>query len=143
VSMLGSAGSLMNTFGPLTATFGQSFQMSGSVMSTGLGSGAGALSSPGIGGTAVTATAGRAASLGAMSVPQGWTSAAPAFSQVPSALPGGARVTTPVVPTNPTNPTSPVGVPPSSSTERAGAGSPLRARYNFRPAMVQRPVYAG
>ena len=143
VSMLGSAGSLMNTFGPLTATFGQSFQMSGSVMSTGLGSGAGALSSPGMGGTAVTATAGRAASLGAMSVPQGWTSAAPAFSQVPSALPGGARVTTPVVPTNPTNPTSPVGVPPSSSTERAGAGSPLRARYNFRPAMVQRPVYAG
>ena len=143
VSMLGSAGSLMNTFGPLTATFGQSFQMSGSVMSTGLGSGAGALSSPGFGGTAVTATAGRAASLGAMSVPQGWTSAAPAFSQVPSALPGGARVTTPVVPTNPTNPMSPVGVPPSSSTERAGAGSPLRARYNFRPAMVQRPVYAG
>ncbi|HXO48516.1 MAG TPA: PPE family protein [Mycobacterium sp.] len=143
VSMLGSAGSLMNTFGPLTATFGQSFQMSGSVMSTGLGSGAGALGSPGFGGTAVTATAGRAASLGAMSVPQGWTSAAPAFSQVPSALPGGARVTTPVVPSNPTNPTSPVGIPPSSSAERAGAGSPLRARYNFRPAMVQRPVYAG
>jgi PPE-repeat protein len=143
VSMLGSAGSMMNTFGPLTAAFGQSFQMSGSVMSTGLGSGAGALSSPGFGGTAVTATAGRAASLGAMSVPQGWTSAAPAFSQVPSALPGGARVTTPVVPTNPTNPMSPVGVPPSSSAERAGAGSPLRARYDFRPPMVQRPVYAG
>ena len=143
VSMLGSAGSLMNTFGPLTAAFGQSFQMSGSVMSTGLGSGAGALSSPGFGGTAVTATAGRAASLGAMSVPQGWTSAAPAFSQVPSALPGGARVTTPVVPINPTNPMSPVGVPPSSSAERAGAGSPLRARYDFRPPMVQRPVYAG
>src|ERR1700734_3948681 len=141
-SMLGSAGSLMNTFGPATATFARSFQMSGSVMSTGVGSGAGALSSPGFGGTAVTASAGRAASLGAMSVPQGWTSAAPAFSQVPSALPGGARVTTPVVPTNPTNPTSPVGIPPSSSAERAGAGSPLRARYNFRPAMVQRPVYA-
>ena len=51
VSMLGSAGSLMNTFGPATATFAQTFQMSGSVMSTGLGSGAGALSSPGIGGT--------------------------------------------------------------------------------------------
>jgi PPE-repeat protein len=140
VSMLGSAGSLMNTFGPVTATFAQSFQMSGSVMSTGVGSGAGALGSPGMGGTAVTATAGRAASLGAMSVPQGWTSAAPAFSQVPSALPGGARVTTPVAPTNPT---SPVGVPPSSSTERAGVSSPLRARYNSRPAMVQRPVYAG
>src|SRR3984957_3453331 len=132
VSMLGSAGSLMNMFGPLTATFGQSFQMSGSVMSTGLGSGAGALSSPGMGGTAVTATAGRAASLGAMSVPQGWTSAAPAFSQVPSALPGGARVTTPVVPTNPTGP---IGVPPANPTERVGVSSPLAARYNYRPHM--------
>jgi PPE-repeat protein len=139
-SMLGSAGSLMNTFGPATAAFAQSFQMSGSVMSTGVGSGAGALSSPGFGGTAVTATAGRAASLGAMSVPQGWTSAAPAFSQVPSALPSGARVTTPVVPTNPT---SPIGLPPASQTERVGVSSPLAARYNFRPPMVQRPVYAG
>jgi PPE-repeat protein len=141
VSMLGSAGSLMNAFGPATGTFAQSFQMSGSAMSTGVGSGAGALSSPGIGGTAVTATAGRAASLGAMSVPQGWTSAAPAFSQVASALPaGGPRVAPPVTPANPTNP---MGVPPSNSTERAGVSSPLRARYNFRPAMVQRPVYAG
>jgi PPE-repeat protein len=143
VSMLGSAGPLMNAFGPATATIAQSFQMSGSVMSTGVGSGASALSSPGFGGTSVTATAGRAASLGAMSVPQGWTSAAPSFSQVASALPSGARVTTPVVPTNPTNPMSPVGVPPSSSAERAGAGSPLRARYDFRPPMVRRPVYAG
>jgi PPE-repeat protein len=140
VSMLGSAGSLMNAFGPATGTFAQSFQMSGSVASTGVGSGAGALSSPGIGGTAVTATAGRAASLGPLSVPQGWTSAAPSFSQVASALPSGARVTTPVTPANPT---SPMGVPPSNSTERAGVSSPLRARYNFRPAMVQRPVYAG
>ena len=140
VSMLGSAGSLMNTFGPATATIAQSFQMSGSVMSTGIGSGTGALSSPGFGGPAVTATAGRAASLGAMSVPQGWTSAAPAFSQVPSALPSGARVTTPVVPNNPT---SPMGVPPANTTERVGVSSPLAARYNFRPPMVQRPVYAG
>ena len=140
VSMLGSAGSLMNAFGPATATIAQSFQMSGSVMSTGVGSGAGALSSPGFGGTAVTATTGRAASLGAMSVPQGWTSAAPAFSQVPSALPGGARVTTPVVPTNPT---SPMAVPPTTSAQRVGVSSPLAARYNFRPPMVQRPVSAG
>jgi hypothetical protein len=116
--------------------------MSGSVMSTGVGSGAGALSSPGIGGTAVTATAGRAASLGALSVPQGWTSAAPAFSQVASALPatGGPRVAPPVAPTNPTGP---IGVPPANPTERLGVSSPLAARYNVRPSMVQRPVYAG
>ena len=115
--------------------------MSGSAMSTGVGSGAGALSSPGLGGTAVTATAGRAASLGALSVPQGWTSAAPAFSQVASALPaGGPRVTSPVVPASPT---SPIGVPPANSDGRGGASSPVRARYNFRPAVVQRPVYTG
>ena len=140
-SMLGSAGPLMNAFGPATGTFAQSFQMSGSAMSTGVGSGAGALSSPGIGGTAATATAGRAASLGALSVPQGWTSAAPAFSHVASALPaGGPRVASPDVPANPS---SPMGVPPANSAQRGGVSSPLRARYNFRPAMVQRPVYAG
>jgi hypothetical protein len=99
------------------------------------------LGSPGIGGTAVTATAGRAASLGPLSVPQGWTSAAPSFSQVASALPaGGPRVAPPDVPANPT---SPMGVPPANSTGRGGVSSPLRARYNFRPPMVQRPVYAG
>jgi hypothetical protein len=115
--------------------------MSGSTMSSGVGSGAGALSSPGIGDTAVTASAGRAASLGAMSVPQGWTSAAPAFSQVASALPaGGPHVAPPNVPASPT---SPIGVPPSNSTERVGVSTPLRARYNFRPTIVQRPVYAG
>jgi hypothetical protein len=75
-----------------------------------------------------------------LSVPQGWTSAAPAFSQVPSALPGGARVPTPV---EPTNPTSPLGVPRATPTERLGVSSPLAARYNFRPHMVQRPVSAG
>src|SRR5271168_4946198 len=132
VSTLGSAGSLMNAFGTATGTFAQGFQMSGSVMSTGVGSGAGALSSPGFGGTAVTATAGRAASLGAMSVPQGWTSAAPAFSQVASALPAGGPRVAPAGNAE-ANPTSPMGVPPSNSTERAGASSPLRARYNFRP----------
>jgi PPE-repeat protein len=138
-SMLGSAGSLMNAFGP-AATFAQTFQMSGSVMSTGVGSGAGALSSPGFGGTAVTATAGRAASLGAMSVPQGWTSAAPAFSQVPSALPGGARVTTPVVPAGQA---SPFGLPRASSMGRADADASPAPLYTFRAAVLNRPVYTG
>jgi PPE-repeat protein len=140
VSTLGSAGSLMNAFGPATGTFAQSFQISGSVMSTGVGSGAGALGSPGFGGTAVTATAGRAASLGPMSVPQGWTSAAPAFSQVASALPSGARVTSPVVPAGQT---SPFALPRANSTGRAGADSPLASRYTVRPAVLNQPVYTG
>jgi hypothetical protein len=114
--------------------------MSGSVMSTGVGSGAGALSSPGFGGTAVTATAGRAASLGALSVPQGWTSAAPAFSQVASALPGGTSTTSPVVPPSQAGP---FGLPRANSAGRADADSRPDALYTFRTAVLNRPVYTG
>ena len=142
ISMLGSASSLMNSFGSTTTAFGQGFQMLGPALSPGVGSGASALTSSGMGGTAVTATAGRAASLGALSVPQGWTSAAPAFSQVASALPAasGPGATPPVVPGNPAGP---LGAPQVNTAGRAGASSPLAARYNVRPVMVQRPVYAG
>jgi PPE-repeat protein len=140
VSMLGSAGPLMNSVGA-TGAFAQSYQMSGSALNLGLGSGAGFASSPGFGNAAVTASAGRAASLGAMSVPQGWVSGAPAFSQVPSALPGGT-VPRPV-PAVPAGQTGPLGVPAANSQARPSANSPLAARYNVRPAMVQRPVYAG
>jgi PPE-repeat protein len=142
VSQLGSAGPLTNSFSPAALATG--FQMYQSALSTSLGSGAGAgvLSEPAFGSGAVTATAGRAASLGALSVPQNWTSAAPAFSQVASALPSasGASATTPVLPTSQT---SPLGVPRANSTGRAGANAPVDARYRFRSAVVQRPVYTG
>jgi PPE-repeat protein len=140
VSMLGSAGSLMNTFGPATATFARSFQMTGSVMGTGVGSGAGALNSPGFGGTAVTATAGRAASLGTLSVPQGWTSAAPAFSQVASASPGGPGAGPSLAPAGQA---SPFGLPRANSAARADADSRPAALYSFRTAVQNRPVYTG
>jgi PPE-repeat protein len=147
-SMLASAGPVMQSLSSANGAFAaQSFQMSGSVLTTGFGSGAGVVSSPGLGNAAVTASAGRAASLGAMSVPQGWTSSAPAFSQVASALPGGSvpRVTPPVAQASQASQAGqagPLGVPPANSTIRS-ANSPLAARYNFRPPMVQRPVYAG
>jgi PPE-repeat protein len=142
VSLLGSASPLMNSLGTATGAFAQSFQMSGTVLGPGIGSGAGVASSPGLGGAAVTATAGRAASLGAMSVPQGWTSAAPAFSQVASAMPAGSapRPTPPVVPASQTGP---FGLPRANMTGRAGASSAVDARYQFRPAVLQRPVYTG
>jgi PPE-repeat protein len=141
ISMLGSAGSLMNSIGSASA-LGKGFQAFGSALSTGMGSGAGALSSPGVGGAVVTAGVGRAASLGVLSVPQGWTSAAPAFSQVVPALPsaGGLGATPPVVPSSPA---APFGAPAADMAGRGGTSSPLAARYNVRPAMVQRPVYAG
>jgi hypothetical protein len=95
-----------------------------------------------MGGAGVSAAAGRAASLGALSVPQGWTSAAPAFSQVASALPaaGGLGAPPPVVPGGPA---APFGAPLANTPARGGTSSPLAARYDIRPAIVQRPVYAG
>jgi PPE-repeat protein len=142
ISMLGSASSLMNSFGSATSAFGKGFQVFGSPLSTGVSSGAGALSSPGMSGAAVTAAAGRAASLGVLSVPQGWTSAAPAFSQVASALPAASGLGAPP-PVVPGGPAGPFGAPGANMAGRGGTSQPLAARYYVRPAMVQRPVYAG
>jgi PPE-repeat protein len=141
-SMLGSASSLMNPIGSATSAFGKGFQPFGSVLSSGWGSGAGAVGSPGMGQAAVTAGAGRAASLGVLSVPQGWTSAAPAFNQVASAIPAASELgpTSPVVPGGPA---APFGAPMANAAEGGGKSSPLAARYYVRPTMVQRPVYAG
>ena len=142
ISMLGSASSLMNSFGSATSAFGKGIQVFGSPLSTGVSSGAGALSPPGMGGAAVTAAAGRAASLGVLSVPQGWTSAAPAFSQVASALPAASGLGAPP-PVVPGGPGGPFGAPAANMAGRGGTSQPLAARYYVRPAMVQRPVYAG
>jgi PPE-repeat protein len=143
VSMLGSAGPLMNSFSPATATLTSSFRVYGSALSTGVGSGAGALSAPGLGGATVSATTGRAASLGALSVPQGWTSAAPAFSQVASALPAGTSAPSATSPVVPASQASPIGPRPANSTGRAGKSSPVTAQYHLRSAVLQRPVYTG
>jgi PPE family len=64
------------------------------------------------------------------------TSIAPAATPCASQL--GATL-----PVAPSTPTGPVGTPLANATERGGTSSPLSARYNVRPAMVQRPVYAG
>jgi PPE-repeat protein len=139
LATLGSAGSLMNS----TSVFGKGFGAFGSTLGSGVGSGTGALSSSGMGDAAVTASAGRAASLGMLSVPQGWTSAAPAFSQTASTLPGasGQGATPPAAPGTP--PAGPLGSPMANAAQRGGPSSPLAARYNVRPAVTQRPVYAG
>src|ERR1700761_1491239 len=143
LSTLGSAGSLSNSFGSATGAFGKGLGAFGSTLSSGVGSGTGALSSSGMGDVAVTASAGRAASLGMLSVPQGWTSAAPAFSSAASTLPttSGLGVPTAVAPAVP--PAGPLGSPMANAAERGGPSSPLAARYNVRPAVTQRPVYAG
>jgi PPE-repeat protein len=135
VAMLGSSGSLVQSLGPVAGTFGNGFPMTTSSLNIGPG----AWASPG---GAVSAATGRAASLGLLSVPQGWTSAAPAFSQVASALPAGGGM--PVTPASATGgPAGPIGAARAQTAEQGGARSPLAARYNVRPAMVQRPVSAG
>ncbi|HZS22355.1 MAG TPA: PE/PPE C-terminal domain-containing protein, partial [Pseudonocardiaceae bacterium] len=125
-----------------SSTLGKGIQVFESALSSGPGWGPGTFGSSQVGGAAVTASVGRAASLGALSVPQGWTSAAPAFSQAATALPGGSgpSATAPVVPTGSA---APFGAPPAQTGGRGGTSSPLAARYFVRPAVVQRPVYGG
>jgi PPE-repeat protein len=135
IAMLGSPGSLMKSFGTTAGTFANGFPM----FKSSLNMGASAWGSPG---GAVSAATGRAASLGVLSVPQGWTSAAPAFSQVASALPAGGGVPATPAPVSGA-PAGPIGAPLAQTAEQGVARAPLAARYNFRPAMVQRPVYAG
>jgi PPE-repeat protein len=135
VAMMGSSGSLVKSFGSVASTFGNGFPM----FKSSLNIGASAWGSPE---GAVSAASGRAASLGALSVPPGWTSSAPAFSHVASALPAGGGM--PVTPAPASGSTAgPIGAPMAQTAEQGSARSPLAARYNFRPAMVQRPVYAG
>jgi PPE-repeat protein len=144
LSMLGSAGTLINSFGSATSAFGKGFGAFGSTLSSSVGSGTGALSSSGMGDAAVAASAGRAASLGVLSVPQGWTTAAPAFAQGGGTLPAvsGLGATPPVAPGAPA--AGPLGAPMANAAERGGGpSSPLAARYNVRPAVTQRPVSAG
>lgn len=139
VSSLGSSGALPNTLGSATGGLGGGFPMFKSSLDIGMTPGAGVWNSPG---SAVSAVTGRAASLGALSVPQGWTSAAPAFSHVASALPAGAEVR-PTLPVGSPNRTGPLGLPKANSADRGRANSPVPAHYRFRPAVVQRPVYTG
>jgi PPE-repeat protein len=136
VAMLGSSGSVMKSLGSTAGTVGTGFPM----FKSSLNVGASALGSPG---GAMSAVSGRAASLGALSVPQGWTSAAPAFSQVASALPAGGMPVAPALASASGSPAGPIGAPMAQTAEQGVARSPLAARYNFRPPMVQRPVYAG
>ncbi|BCO35975.1 PPE family protein [Mycobacterium heckeshornense] len=137
-SMLGSAGSLMRSVTPAVSMFGN-FQAVGSA----LGSGSGALASPGLGGAAVTAGLGRATSVGVLSVPQSWASAAPAFNPVASSLPAStASAAAPAV--GSTNPGSMLGAPLAPLAGRSGP-TPVAStpRFDVRPTVVQRPVYAG
>jgi PPE-repeat protein len=121
----------------------QSGPVLGSAIGNGWAHGAGVIGSPGMGDAVMTANVGRAASLGALSVPEGWTSAAPAFSQVASAVPGGASAMGAAPPIVPGGQGTPVGPPLSKLAASESPSASQGARYFYRPAVVQRPVYTG
>jgi len=140
MSAFGSAGSLMPSVGPTAGVFGSHL---GFAVGDGFGSGTSAFGAPGMGSTAVTASVGRATSLGMLSVPQGWASAAPAFSQVGSALPGASASAAPAAATGGPGGT-PSGMPmPGNATRNTGSSVPPRLTIGHRPTVVPDPVYAG
>src|ERR1700761_8680392 len=143
MSALGSSGSLAQSVSPAAGVLGGGFPMLKSSFDVGVSPAAGAWSSPAFGDFEVAATSGRAASLGALSVPQGWTSAAPAFSQVASASPAGGAAAGASPPVVPSGQGAPFGPATPRSAGRQSDSAPQTASFRYRPAVVQRPLYTG
>ncbi len=135
VSMLGSSGAAAKSVGSASSALSGGFPMFKSSLTIGASPGAVGWGSPEL---TVSAASGRAASLGALSVPQNWTSAAPAFSHVSSALPSSAGVP----PVAPAGQTGPFGVP-KANPSRSNGKSAVTAQQHFRRPVLQRPVYTG
>jgi len=110
-----------------------------------VGSLAGALGSPSLGGSAVSAGVGRATLVGAMSVPQSWAAAAPPGTSAPLmasssggwAIAPGAGTETVAMHGVPGMPGMPMG---ASGGRGFGFAAP---RYGFRPTVVAHPPAAG
>jgi PPE-repeat protein len=143
ISAIGLAGSLMRPVGPTAGVWNTQWRASGTALVNGFASGAGGFGSPGMGGAAATAGMGRAASVGLLSVPQSWASAAPAFSHVGSVLSAPGDSAAPAV-----MPGGPGGMPggmPMLANPMRGMGAPAapQPRFGFRPFVQQRAVYTG
>ncbi|MGC2655984.1 MAG: PPE family protein [Mycobacterium sp.] len=139
LTMLTSANSLMKSISPATSALSNQIQIWGSALRSGVSPGA----FGSVGNVAASASVGRAASLGVLSVPQNWTTAAPAFSQfsqVSSILPTTGANAVPAV-----SAANPGMVPPPLSTLFGRESTPMvsTARFDVRPTVVQRPVAAG
>jgi PPE-repeat protein len=134
ISAIGSASSLVRSVAPTAGVFANQIRMLGLT----LGNGA-----PAMGSADVTAGVGRAAFLGPLSVPQSWASAAPAFSNVGSALPAASVSAAPAVMEG--GPAGALNGMPMLPNAMRGMGAPTAytPRFGFRPTVVQTPVYAG
>jgi PPE-repeat protein len=97
---------------------------------------------PGLG--AVSAGIGQAASMGALSVPPGWTAATPAFSQVATELPGtsGLGLALGATPLE-GGPVGMPGVPVGGMASMADHDIDDVPTYGFRPKVMSHPPAAG
>jgi PPE-repeat protein len=139
LTMLSSANTLMNSMSPAASALSSQMQIWGSALPGSLSSGA----FGSVGNATVSASVGRAATLSMLSVPQNWTTAAPAFSQFSTAssiLPTTGANAVPAV-----SAVNPGMVPPPLSTLFGRESTPMvqTARFDVRPTVVQRPVAAG
>ncbi len=143
LSAIGSAGSLIPSVGPRAAVLANQIRTMGSTLGNGFGSGTGTMSAAGMGSAQVTAGVGRAASLGTLSVPQSWASAAPAFHYVGSALPGTSVGATPAVQAGSEGMLNGMPMPANAMRGMGVPSAPPRLTIGYRPTMVQTPRYAG
>jgi PPE-repeat protein len=141
LSAIGSVVSLVGSSSPGSA-FANQIRMLGLTLDRGFGSGTGAFGASGTASAQVTAGVGRAASLGTLSVPQGWASAAPAFSQVGSALPPTSISAASAMPAAPDGMLNGMPMLPNAARS-AGAPTAYTPRFGFRPNMLQPAVYGG
>jgi PPE-repeat protein len=108
-----------------------------------VGSAMGALGSPGLGGSAVSAGMGRATLVGTMSVPHSWAPAAPAASPTATASPAEGWYMPPGVEEASATPGVP-GMPGMPMAGGAARGWGFAApRYGFKPTVVAHPPAAG
>jgi PPE-repeat protein len=109
-----------------------------------IGSAMGALGSPGLGGSAVSAGMGRATLVGAMSVPQSWAAATPATGSPVGAASAGWAIPPGAGVGETAGMSGMPGMPGMPMVGSAGRGFGFAApRYGFRPTVVAHPPAAG
>ncbi|ATO62906.2 MULTISPECIES: PPE family protein [Mycobacterium avium complex (MAC)] len=136
-ALLSNANQMKNLMPAVTAasTAASGPGLTGALASSALG----APGSAGLGGAAVSAGVGRAATVGALSVPQTWASAAPAMSPAATALPSTSLATAPGATTG--APASMLGAPLATMAGR-GIGNVGETDLRFMPRLTVVPPSA-
>lgn len=145
---MGSSSSFMQSLSPAAGVFGNQFHTLGYAVGNGFSSGTGLFAAPSMSSVQVAAGAGRAASVGMLSVPQSWATAAPPqMSQLGASLPS-AKITALPAAESPAMPGGPAGTSGMPMIPNAARGStsndmPPPLRIGHRPTVVQDHVDGG